>query len=717
MAFADLDNDGDLDVVVNCLNAPARIYRNETPSPRLAVRLKGAGGNTRGIGAKITVIGGPVTQSQEMIAGGRYLSSDDPMRVFAAGDSRRLEIEVLWRSGKRSRIRDARPNCVYEIDEAFAEAPIDSAPKEPSPLFEDASSRLNHVHEDAPFNDFSRQPLLPRKLSSLGPGICFADANGDGTDDLIIAGGRGGRTTIFHNDLKGGFIEWKDAPGAKINLRDQTSVLMWRSSEGASFLLTGESNWEDADSNAPPIRIQPLQGNPDTRLASPLGDGRSSVGPMAMADVTGDGSLELFIGGRVVAGRYPEAASSYLLRWDGKGFRILQSFPKFGLVSGAVFTDFDGDGDPDLALACEWDSIRLFRNDGGSFTEVTVALGVAGFKGLWNGIAAGDFDGDGKMDIIATNWGRNWRTDQPSDTNAPVHLIWGSFAGDDIIHTLLASNDPNTGKMLLWRERNAIVNAMPSAGVRFPNHHAYGLASAHDVLGERASEARELQAETFDSTLFLNRGDHFEARRLPIEAQFAPAFGVSVADFDGDGNEDVFLAQNFFGVDAETSRHDAGMGLILLGNGAGGFRALRPRESGIAVYGEQRAAAVADFDRDGRVDLAVTQNRGATKLLHNVGGTPGLRVRLIGPKENPDGIGSVLRLAEQGRSGPAREVHQGSGYWSQDSYVQVMHLSEKPDEIRVRWPGDRQAKETRYRIPDGAREVHLKPDGEIKNPN
>ena len=315
---------------------------------------------------------------------------------------------------------------------------------------------------------------------------------------------------------------------------------------------------------------------------------------------------------------------------------------------------------------------------------------------------------------MATNWGRNWRTDQPSGTNAPVHLFWGDFAGDNVIHTLLASNDPNTGRMMLWRERKAVVRAMPSVGVRFPNHHAYGRATVQEILGEHASGAREFQATTFDSTLFLNRGDHFEARPLPIEAQFAPAFGVSVADFDGDGNEDLFLAQNFFGVDAETSRHDAGTGLMLLGDGRGGFRALRPQESGIAAYGEQRAAAVADFDRDGRTDLVVTQNRGGTKLFHNAGGKTGLRVRLIGLKGNPDGIGAVLRLAESGRAGPAREVHAGSGYWSQDSCVQVMHVSEKPDEIRVRWPGTRKGSEFIYRLPLGAREVHLKPDGEIK---
>ena len=366
MALGDLDDDGDLDVAMNCLNGPARIYRNETPAPRLAVRLKGASGNTRGIGAKITVTGGPVTQSQEMIGGGRYLSSDDPMRVFATGNAERLKIEVAWRSGKRSRVQDARPNCVYEIDEAFAEMPVDSPTRSAPPLFDDASARLSHVHVDAPFNDFARQPLLQRKLSELGPGVCWADANGDGVEDLIIAGGTGGRPAIFQNNLKGGFVQRTNGVWANVNRRDQTSVLAWRASDGTTSLFIGESNWEGANTNASPIRIQPLHGGAEPSDVAPLGDDRSSVGPLAMADVDGDGLLELFVGGRVVAGRYPEPASSYLLRRDGKGFRAMQAFPSLGLVSGAAFADFDSDGDPDLALACEWDFVRLFRNDSGS---------------------------------------------------------------------------------------------------------------------------------------------------------------------------------------------------------------------------------------------------------------------------------------------------------------------------------------------------------------
>jgi len=291
-----------------------------------------------------------------------------------------------------------------------------------------------------------------------------------------------------------------------------------------------------------------------------------------------------------------------------------------------------------------------------------------------------------------------------------TRLFYGEFAGNGVVQTVLASWDPELADVTPWRGWKAVAAAIPSVAERLPSHHAYGLASVQRVLGDKTAAARELRATTPDSMLFLNRDDHFEAHRLPVEAKFSPAFGVSVADFDGDGNEDVFLAQNFFGVDAETSRHDAGVGLVLLGDGRGGFRALRPREAGIAIYGEQRACAVCDYDADGRTDLAVTQNGAETKLYRNRGAKPGLRVRLRGPSGNPSGVGATLRLKFGQRHGPAREVHAGSGYWSEDSAIEVLSTPELPAELWVRWPGGRV---TTSDIPKGAVEVSVDLAGKI----
>jgi hypothetical protein len=232
-----------------------------------------------------------------------------------------------------------------------------------------------------------------------------------------------------------------------------------------------------------------------------------------------------------------------------------------------------------------------------------------------------------------------------------------------------------------------------------------------DLLGERLRSATFVEAAWLDSAVFLNRGDHFEVRPLPVEAQFAPAFAVCAADFDGDGAEDLFLSQNFFASLPDTPRCDAGLGLVLRGDGRGGFRALPAAESGVSVPGEQRGAAVCDYDGDGRVDLAVSQNAAATKLYRNTAGQPGLRVRLLGPKDNPRAVGARVRVVSDGTKGPAREVRAGSGYWSQDSAVLVFAAPPAGAKLEVKWPGGR---ETISDLPASARGVEVDATGRTR---
>jgi len=704
MAFGDLDNDADLDVVMNNMNGEAGVYRNDGGGARTAVRLRGEGGNTRGIGAKIRVFGGAApVQSQEMICGGRYLSSDDSVRVFAAGDAtNEMRIEVSWRSGRTTTVNGVKGNRVYEIDEKGAGAARAEREKRRVTVFEDRSGAIRHRHVENVFADFARQSLLPRKLSQLGPGVAWYDADGDGRDDLIVGSGKGGKVSVHVNDGKGGFKLKEE--GSAVSA-DQSGVLGWTAGTNR-LILAGLSNYEEGTTNGGCLSIYNLNRG----VVEESVPGQAfSVGPLALADVDGDGDLDLFVGGRVNPGRYPEPADSLILRNDAGSLVPGQRLEKVGLVSGAVFSDLDGDGKPELVLACEWGPVRVFRNELGRFKEVTEELGLEKHRGWWNGVTTGDFDGDGRMDIVASNWGRN--TPYESHRERELKLYYGDLAGTGELGMIEAYHATETGKEVPERTLEIMERSMPWVREKFPTHAAYGAAGVDEILGERRKSVAVLSAGWLETTVFMNRGDRLEAVVLPAEAQMAPAFAVCVGDYDGDGREDIFLSQNFFGVRPEDGRYDAGRGLWLQGNGRGGFRSVTGQESGVMVYGEQRGAALCDYDGDGRVDLAVTQNGAETKLYRNAGGQAGLRVSLNGGSGNPQGAGARMRLKFGERWGATREIHAGSGYWSQDSPVQVLGTPDPPTQIQIRWPG---GSTTTGSIPPGAREIVVGGSGSVR---
>jgi hypothetical protein len=707
LALADFDRDGDLDLVVNSLNEAAMLFRNDSPAGRVMVRLNGRAPNTQAIGARVSLHGGAAPrQTTEIVAGGHYQSGSDTEAVFAVGNAAGvMTLEVRWRGGGLSVIDGVQAGRIYEVDEGGSRpASTTAAAALPGVFFEDASQRLGHKHPELVFNDFERQGLLPFKLSQLGPGVAWFDLDGDEHEDLIVGSGRGGSLSVFRSDGRGGFAALPGPPAMVVS-NDLAGVVAWTDTGGKREILAASTGYETKGGCG---LFRFTAGNDSFATPLPAAVEMNSAGALALGDMSGDGRLALFAGGGVLPGQYPLSSPSKIYRLEGGKWvldgRNSNLFQNLGIVNSAVWSDLDGDGIPELVLACEWGPIRVFRNRSGSLFEVTGDLGLQPFVGWWRGVTAGDLNNDGRLDLIASNWGLN--SQYRASERQPLVFAYGQIAEPGIMEVI---ETEYAGDVLApSRQFMDMANALPFLRERFRSHKAYSEANLEEVLGERKVLARRAAATTLASMAFLNTGKGFRAVELPREAQFSPAFSVNVADFDGDGCEDVFLSQNFFGLQPQAPRIDAGLGLWLRGDGEGGLAAVPASRSGVRVFGEQRGAAVADYDEDGRVDLVVSQNGAETKLYRNVGAKPGLRVKLRGLPGNPGGIGAVLRLQYKDRQGPCREVHAGSGYWSQDSPTQVLAMPGQPESLWIRWPGGRT---TTTPLSPGSKEVTIDLEG------
>ena len=711
MAAGDLDSDGDLDLVINNLNAPASLLENIGSSHRVAFRLKGKAPNTSAVGATVSLISGSIRQQQTVIAGGRYLSGDQPVCVFGIPyPSPSLSVEIRWPDGSFSEINQVARNTIYEINQSAAELRLHEAPNRVTTLFRDASARLDAIHVENRRTITSRSPAA-YDLAELGPGVCVADADGDGLDELFIGSGKGG--TIV--GLKLGQAGRQQAvTAARLGwgertklIRDTATVLAHKAPSSGLALLAALSNYEDGLAVGPALNAVSPKGTTELLPAS-----QDALGPVSMADVDGDGHPDLFAGGRARRSDPFLSVDSVLYKGSGNGFTPATgggAFKGIGPVSGSVFSDIDNDGDPDLILARQWNCPMLFLNNGGHLKDATEEWGLAGFHGLWNGVTTGDFNNDGRMDLLMTNAGRNTGYNEHLPREVWLHV--SDFDQDGVVDGIESVWDAHLAKRVPLLGRQRLASLLPWITGQFQSHKAFAQADIGILLEPAGAPPVILKLNTVDTTVFLNDGGSFKRTELPVEAQFAPAFGCSVADFDGDGNDDAYLAQNHFNVDSETSRLDAGLGLVLLGDGRGGFTALSRTESGVANLGQSRGCAVSDFNGDGRVDIVTAQNNDRLKLHLNATGKAGVSVLLLGPKNNPQAVGASVRLEQDGALGPKREIRLGSGYWSQDSLSQLFAAVGKAAKLHVTWPDGTFAV---VAIPAGAKSIQISKPDEVR---
>lgn len=713
LCLADLDNDGDLDALVTHLGEGVGLYRNRATAPRIQVRLRGADGNPDGIGALIQVRGGPVFQSQEIVAGGRYLSSDQPVRTFAAGvGSQPLSVEVRWRSGAVSRVDTVKPGDRVEVSEPGPKAPraaLSMWAPEPSrcPVrFEDLSAQLGVQHRQPVDDEFALQPTRPVRGAALGPGVALVDLDRDDRLEVVIGAARGGRPALLRRSQGGGFEPRQELLPTRLAESMQTSILplpVLPTNGLGSALLIG-SGLEEPPGSTPRPRLSHLGAAVRPGLAWNASKG--GIGAIAVADVDRDGTLEGFFGGRPLSGRFPEASPSQIWTLSASGWRLdepnTKTLATLGCVQNACWFDANDDGWLDLVVVEWWGGIRLFLNQKGRLAEETFRWGLSELSGLWNSVVPVDVDADGRLDLVVGGPGLN------SDYNStlPVRLQAFDPDQDGVLELMELGWEAARKEWVPLRSLEHLGDAFPGMAARSGGHQAFAEGAWKAVLDESGPIVWSREIRRLDSLLLLNRGERFEVRPLPPRVQFAPTWGLAVADWDADGWDDLAVVQNQSQLRSDLPPATNGEGLILMNDRRGGLGVFDGTQSGFEVRGDGRGLAVGDVDADGRPDVVVGQNNGPAGLFLNRASGKGLTVVLQGTAGNPDAIGAVMRLrSADGRLGPKRMIRAGGGHWSCDSPVQILGASSAPTTLSVRWPD---GFESEYPIGSGASRVVLR---------
>ena len=577
-AYADLDVDGDLDVIISNINQPAHIYRNEARGSSLSIRLEGPPGNRQGIGAKVEVTAGDRTAHRELNTVRGYLSSVEPVLIFGTGQADHAAVTVMWSDGRRQHLSSVPADGTLTVKYDGSSSRVAAATPVQEWFSPAQGSGLSFRHRENAFVDFGREPLLPQLLSREGPALAVGDLNRDGLEDVFVGGARGQPSVLFLQQIQGTFVPVDVAVLSTHRYFEDVGALLFDADGDLDldlYVVSGGSSEPEGDSlYQDRLYVNVGFGRLEYRSRA-LPDMRTSTSVVAAHDFDGDGDQDLFVGGRVRPGYYPMPPRSYLLANTPDGFvdvtaTVSPELVRPGMVSDAVWADITGDGRSELVMTGEWMPLRVFEcRAPDRLEEITATLGLEQTEGFWNALAAEDLDRDGDLDIVAGNRGLN--TQVKVSPESPASVYAADFDRNGTLDALMSAYIDGQEALIHWRD--AVISQLPSFAQRFPTHESYASATMEDLLTDTEREAAtRLVARFAASSVFENvSGRVLRRRDLPQQAQVAPVQDLLIMDVNGDSNKDLIVVGNQYGMRAAVGRQNAGRGLVMLGDGAMGF--------------------------------------------------------------------------------------------------------------------------------------------------